>query len=582
MTDESNFVSLFRNRVAENPDKRAIVFLRDSGSRVTEEALTYRELDRQVKRVASWLLANTSFGDRVILLFPPGTQFVIGFLACLYSGAIAIPVPLPSGAGRDLARLQGLALDSSARVVLTESRFAGTVHDWIDNQVLPARVSYAATDLLPEGSPYEWELPELTGAAIAFVQYTSGSTSAPRGVIVKHANLMHNQRLMQHAFGTNRDTSAVGWLPHYHDMGLIGLLLHPLYVGGTTHFMSPLTFLKRPYWWLWAIDKYRSTISVAPNFAFELATRRITDDQLAGLDLSSLSVLCNGSEPIRYETLHGFTERFKHAGLDEHALLPCYGLAESTLFVTGTKGRGVVSRTVDAGALERSEVLEPARPSESKVLVSSGAPAGVTIRVVDPASHEVLADGRVGEIWLHSGSVGAGYWNQPTETARTFRARTADGAGDFLRTGDLGVIDNGELYVIGRLKEMLIVNGRNLYPADIEQVSHGAHPVLRTGRAAAFAVGDRAEQLVLVHEVSMTRLKDVSAGELVQLVQRKVRAELDVHLAQVVLVNCGSVSKTTSGKVQRRLMRDRFLSGQLNIVALDGVPTTCNGTKVAP
>jgi acyl-CoA synthetase (AMP-forming)/AMP-acid ligase II len=582
LSDESNFVSLFRRRVAEAPDKRAMVFLHDAGPGVSEETVTYRELDRAVKRVASWLLANTSFGDRAILLFPPGTQFLTGFLACLYAGVIAVPAPLPNGSGRDLARLQGVALDSGARTILTESRFASTVYDWIDNQVLPARVSYAATDLLPEGSPYEWELPELTGETIAFLQYTSGSTSVPRGVVVKHANLMHNQRLIRHALGSTRDLMGVGWLPHYHDMGLIGMLLHPLSVGGTIIFMSPMTFLKRPYWWLWAVDKYRCTMSVAPNFAFDLANRRITDEQLAGLDLSSLTALCNGSEPIHHETLRTFADRFSGAGLDERAILPCYGLAESTLFVTGTKGRGMVSRTVDIAALERNELRDPATPADGKVLVSCGTPDGVTIQIVDPASHEVLPDGRVGEIWLRSSSVAAGYWNQPAATAQTFRAIPAEGTADFLRTGDLGVIEHGELYVVGRLKEMLIVNGRNLYPADIEHVAHSAHPVLQAGCAAAFAVGDRSERLVLVHEVGVHRLKDVSAEELIRLVQGKVRAELDVDLVQVVLVNNGAIAKTTSGKIQRRLMRDRFLSGQLNVLAMDGVPTTLNGAKVAP
>lgn len=581
LSDGLDFVTLFRNRVAEHADKRALVFLRESGTSMTEESVTYRDLDSRARRVAIWLQENTAPGERAILLFPPGPEFVVGFLGCLYAGVIAVPAPLTAAGGNGAARSRALALDAQASVILTESSYAATIRDWIDHHILPGRMRHAATDLLPAVSPRSWRPVKLTTQTTAFLQYTSGSTDLPKGVVVTQGNLMSNQHLIQQSMGTGRDISLVGWLPHFHDMGLIGQLLHPLYLGGTTHFMSPMTFLMRPYRWLWAISRYRGTVSVAPNFAFGLTADRVTDEQLAELDLSSLRVLGNGSEPVRYDSLQAFTERFRPAGLDERSILPCYGLAESTLFVTGTKNRGIVTRTVDPQALEQHELKDADSSANSRVLVSCGIPSGVTIRIVDPRTRQPLPDGQVGEIWVRGGSVAAGYWNRPMESVETFRATATDGDYPFLRTGDLGVLDGGELYVIGRLKEMLIINGRNLYPWDIERTAHLAHPALGKGRAAAFAIGERYDQVVLVHEVNAARLREASADELAELVRRKVRAELDVHLAHVVMVRSGAIAKTTSGKVQRRLMREKFLTGQLKPHPTSATTVTYSGSKVS-
>lgn len=580
MSDGLDFVTLFRNRVAENADKRALVFLRESGTGMTEESVTYRDLDSRARRVAIWLRENTEPGERAILLFPPGPEFVVGFLGCLYAGVIAVPAPLTASGGNGAARSRALAHDAQASVILTESSHAATIRDWLDHHVLPRRMRHAATDLLPAASPRAWFPVKLSWQTTAFLQYTSGSTDRPKGVVVTQGNLMSNQHLIRQALGTGRDISLVGWLPHFHDMGLIGQLLHPLYLGGTTHFMSPMTFLMRPHRWLWAVSRYRATVSVAPDFAFRLATDRVTDEQLAELDLSSLRVLCNGSEPVRHDSLKAFIERFRPAGLDERAILPCYGLAESTLFVTGTKSRGMVTRAVDAQALERNELKDADSAANSSVLVSCGTPSGVTVRIVDPLTRRPLPDGQVGEIWVRGGSVAAGYWNQPMESVQTFRATAADGDYPFLRTGDLGVLDGGELYVTGRLKELLIVNGRNLYPWDIERTAHLAHPALGRGRAAAFAIGERWDQVVLVHEVSAARLREASADELAALVRRKVRADLDVQLAHVVIVRSGAIAKTTSGKVQRRLMREKFLSGQLKPHQTSSTTVTFADSKV--
>jgi acyl-CoA synthetase (AMP-forming)/AMP-acid ligase II len=559
-----SFVSLFRHRVANHGDKTALVYLRYSGAATTEQHMSYRELDRNARRVAAWLQARAAVGDRTMLLYPPGPQFAAGFLGCLYAGVIAVPAPWPDTGGRGYARFRGLAHHTGARTVLTESRFAGAMPDWIDDGALPGDVAWGFTDTLPEELETGWAQPELSGSTAAFLLYGSGSTTTPKGAVVTHGNLLCNQRQIQLALGTSRDTSVLGWLPHYHEMGLVGQLLHPLYLGGTAYAMSPMAFLKRPYLWLRAISDHRCSVSLVPGFAFDLAVRRITDDQLSSLDLSSLSVLCNGSGPIDAKTLRAFTDRFRQAGLNEHAMASCYGLAEATFFVTGTGSRGPVTRTVSQEALERN-ALRDATPADSeRVLVSSGTIRGTEVRIVDPDSRRVLPDGRIGEIWLRGDNIAAGYWDRPEDGRHTFGARTACGAGDFLRTGDLGAIDGGELYVTGRLDDVLIQDGRNIYPTDIEHVARRAHPALSTGASGAFAIGERSEQIVLVHEVEAAQLKQTTPAELIRLARQHVMSEVDVHLAQVVLVPPGIVSKTTSGKVERGLMRDRFLAGRLD------------------
>jgi acyl-CoA synthetase (AMP-forming)/AMP-acid ligase II len=564
VSDRGDFLTRFRDRVSEHGDKNALVFLADSGSGVNPTVFDYAELDRRARRVAAWLGEFVKPGDRAMLLFVPGPQFMVGFLGCLYAGVAAIPAPMPDSNGRGLARLGGIARDADVRVVLSESGVIDEIAAWVEQAGLAGRVDYTAVDTLPEGIESSWQAPPISGDTIAFLQYTSGSTSEPKGVMITRANLLHNEEEISRAIRSTTDDIGVGWLPQFHDMGLIGQLLHPLYMGATIVFMSPLTFLKRPYLWLWAITEYRATISIAPNFAFELATRRITDKQLATLDLSSIRLILNGSEPIQGPTIDAFTERFTSAGLHPDVVWPCYGLAETTLFVTGSRN-GKKERRVDPKALERNEIVDAVSGKEARTLISSGSADRLDVRIVDPQSFTTLEDGRIGEIWVRGNSVAAGYWNQPTLTEETFHAVT-DGEGGFLRTGDLGALVDGELYVTGRLKDMLVINGRNLYPHDIEHVARQVHPALQAGVGATFVVGDQPARLVLVHEIKTAALAGTPVDEVVRNIRAEVRNELDLHVSEVVLLARGGVARTTSGKVRRGEMRTKFLAGELKPV----------------
>ncbi|WP_197523167.1 fatty acyl-AMP ligase [Actinokineospora pegani] len=564
MSERSDFVGHFRDRVSEQGPKQALVFLADSGSGVTEQSYDYIELDRRARRVAVWLGERTEPGDRAMLLFLPGPEFMVGFLGCLYAGVVAVPAPMPDSNGRGITRLAGIARDADVRAVLSESAVEQAIDAWITASELTGTVAHAAVDTLPEGGEDAWAPVPLSGESVAFLQYTSGSTSDPKGVMVTHANLLHNEAEIHRAVGSTADTAVGSWLPQFHDMGLIGQLLHPLYLGSTSVFMSPLTFLKRPYLWLWALSEYKVPISVAPNFAFELAVRRITDEQLATLDLSHVKWILNGSEPINAATLDAFTERFAAAGLPRGAVFPCYGLAETTLFVTGSRG-GRVHTDIDPKALEAGEVRRSSEPG-ARTLVSSGTAGGLEVRVVDPETHQVLAEGRTGEIWVRGGSVAAGYWKNPEKTAETFNAAaiTEDGAtAGYLRTGDIGALLDGQLYVTGRLKDMLIVNGRNLYPHDLELTARGVHRALHSGVGAAFVVEGKPEKLVVVHEVKASELDGSTLDDIAKAVRAELRAEYDVHLHELVLLPRGGVYRTTSGKVRRGTMRDKYVAGAL-------------------
>ncbi|MER5424550.1 fatty acyl-AMP ligase [Streptosporangium roseum] len=557
-----SFVERVRAQADRCGHERSYTFVEDRRGELTESRLTFAEIDTRARSTGAWLAGRRAADQTALLLYPAGLEFLTAFLGCLYSRVIAVPSPLPQTDPRALERAEGIIKDADVRFVLTDSANQAMLTRWLRDVGLDGAVECVATDTLDLPGPEEWAMPEIGPDTLAYMQYTSGSTSEPRGVMLTHANLLHNEEEIWRAIGSPEEGVGVGWLPHYHDMGLIGMLLQPIYAGGDLYFASPIAFVMRPALWMEMISRYRAGYTVAPNFAYEWCAGRVTDGQAAGLDLSSLRFALNGAEPVRTGTLRAMTGRFGAAGFSEKAWAPAYGMAEATLVVTATPlGHGPLIRRFDTDALERHEAV----PAPDGVeLVGCGRPISMTVRIVDPETHAVLPDGSVAEIWVRGASVARGYWQRAEASRDAFGGRTADGDGPFLRTGDLGFMLDGELYVTGRSKDVVIVNGRNLYPQDLEEAAREAHPSL--GAAAAFGVEAGGEHVVLVQEVRRQRLGGASAGEVARLVQGELARLFGLPSMSVVLVERGGVGKTTSGKVQRSRTRDLLLGGSLPVV----------------
>ncbi|HEX5748905.1 MAG TPA: amino acid adenylation domain-containing protein [Archangium sp.] len=558
LPDGTTFVDVLRERALLQPDARVFTFLDEAG----ESSVTYRELDEGARAVAATLHQHLAPGDRALLLYPPGREYVLGFLGCLYAGVIAVPAypPDPSRLARTLPRLQSLVADCQATAALTTSGLldmAGVVTE--DAPGLRA-LRWLATDALAPGASHAWSAPALSSDDLAFLQYTSGSTGTPKGVMLSHRNLLHNSGLIALGFDASPQPVGVIWLPPYHDMGLIGGILQPLYRDIPTVLMSPLFFLQRPLNWLEAISRHGGTVSGGPNFAYELCVRKTTPEQRAALDLRGWEVAFCGAEPIRPETLDRFAEAFAPAGFRREAFHPCYGLAEGTLIVSG--GRKATPPVVRR--LEHSG-------RQGASMVGCGASLGdQTVRIVDPETCEPCAPGHVGEIWVRGASVARGYWERSDDTARVFQARLAgSGEGPYLRTGDLGVLEGDELFVTGRRKDLLIIRGRNHYPQDLELTVERCDPGLRPGCGAAFSVDSGGEErLVIVQEFA-----DRSGGDLeirtrdvIARIRQAVAEEHELGVHAVVLLVPGSIPKTSSGKIQRHACRTAFLRGSLEAV----------------
>jgi acyl-CoA synthetase (AMP-forming)/AMP-acid ligase II len=581
----STLVEILRGRALQQPEQRAYTYLVDGEAE--GDHLTYAALDCQARSIAALLQSHQACGERALLLYPAGLEFIAAFFGCLYAGVIAVPLPPPNLAQpqRTLPRLLAIIRDAQPSVVLTTSAILSNTHGLFTQAAELQNMRWLATDNVTSRLAQEWKDPTVTKNTLALLQYTSGSTAEPKGVVISHGNLVHNSAYINHVFALIPDSVTVTWLPAFHDMGLTNGIIQPVYKGRPCYLMPPVSFLMRPIRWLQAVSRYKATISGGPNFAYDLCTRRITPEQRATLDLSSWDVAYNGAEPVRADTMKRFAATFAPCGFRSSALHPCYGLAEATLLVSGGSLRDKMSRTIQVPAFEQNRVVEAcAQDQNVRTLVGSGHALDDTrIVIAHPELLTVCAPDEVGEIWVSGPSVAQGYWNRPEDTERACRAYLKDtGEGPFLRTGDLGFMKDGELFVTGRLKDLIIISGRKLYPQDIELTVEQSHPALRPACCAAFSVdGTGEEQLIIaaevdpryqptVHNPSDAEAHAHSNGRLpldveavVRAIRRAVAEEHDVRAHTVVLVRAGRVPKTTSGKVQRHACQASFLKGTL-------------------
>ncbi len=562
----STLVQLLRHRARCQPDATAFVYLVDGEHEQVE--LTYKELDRQARAIAAWMKEWDLAGERALLLYPAGLEFIAAFFGCLYAGVVAVPV-YPPRRNRSLARIQAIADDAEAKVALTTDTVLNRVEPLIDETPHLKELTWLATCHAPTGIEDQWDPPEIRGDTLAFLQYTSGSTGTPKGVMLNHANLVHNSALIACGFEHTRSKDGVFWLPSYHDMGLIGGILQPVYLGRPNVLMSPMSFLQKPYRWLAAITRFKATTSGGPNFAYDLCVRKITPEQRATLDLSSWDVAFNGAEPVRAETIDQFCDVFGPCGFRREAFYPCFGLAEATLIVSGGfTGDPPVIRTFEARSLVSGRVVD-AEPDDEGVRALVGCGQNLPdqqIVIADPENQTRCPSGQIGEIWVHGPSVAMGYWRRPEVTKATFQATLKDtGEGPFLRTGDLGFLLDGELFVTGRLKDLIIFRGVNHYPQDIERTMQQSHPRLRPDCGAAFTVeeGGR-EKLIVVNEVERHKTADLDA--ICERIHREVAAEHELSLDVIMLIRAGSVPKTSSNKIQRHACREGYLNHSLDVV----------------
>ncbi len=559
----STLVELLRHRASEDPDRTALTFLADADT--VKASLTYAQLDHKARAIAAMLQSRGLDGQRALLVYPPGLDYVAALFGCLYAGTVAVPT-YPPRRNRSTDRLQAIVANAQAAAVLTTpaiDAFAGRL--W-GQRLNRQPLQWLITDETSTSDAQAWHEPSLSGESLAILQYTSGSTATPRGVMLSHTNLLHNSRWIERCFEHTRDSRGVIWLPPYHDMGLIGGILQPLHLGCTCYLMSPTSVFSNPFSWLQAVSRYRASTSGGPNFAYELCLRKVTPQQRATLDLSCWHIAFTGAEPVRADTLERFTEMFSSCGFRHEAFYPCYGLAEATLMVSGgDKHTAPLTLRVDKASLEANQVV-PADPEEpgSQTLVGCGhSLADQQIVIVDPQKQSRSRPGEIGEIWIAGPSVANGYWDQPELSRQTFAAHLADsGEGPFLRTGDLGFLQEGELFITGRLKDLIILCGRNLYPQDLEQTAERSHPDLNPCCGAAFSIeSDGQERLVLAYEVIPRREPDVNA--VAEAVRRAVAEEHEVELHDFVLLRLGGMPKTSSGKIQRQACRNAFLAGTL-------------------
>lgn len=565
MRNVSSLAEVLEHQAAVRPDVAAVTVYTDRpGER---PSLSFQTLHAQAAGLAGRLAEETAPGDRALLIFPSSLEFVVAYFACLMAGVVAVPMMLPRrNANHDASA--AIIADCKPRIALTagpEADPRGTLRERLIadgiRQVPVELAAEPAAALRLLRSPTE----------LAFLQYTSGSTSTPKGVMVSHRNLLDNLAMMRARLGNHAGSAHVSWIPLYHDLGLIMNLLQPIYLGAPCVLMTPSGFMHRPLNWLRAIHEHRAEVAAAPNFAYDLCVDRFRPEQMDGIDLSGWKIALNGAEPVRAATLDRFTATFAPYGFDAGAMRPAYGLAEATLLVSAAqRGERPRIREVSAGALKKANLAAPENAGDVLRIASCGsAMDGLSLAIVDPQTRRRSLPGQIGEIWVRASCVAGGYWQRPAESEAVFRACIEPAPGEavepgaaWLRTGDLGHLDaDGELYIVGRLKDVMIIRGVNHYPQDIEATIAASHPALRRDHGAAFAVPDAAgiDRIVAVQEIERAQRHGLAEAEVISAIRAAVVNNHDVALHQIVLIRPGTLPKTTSGKIQRSLARQRWL-----------------------
>jgi len=568
LTEVETLVDLLCRRSCLHSNKIIYSYIKNG---VVQESLSFRSLDCKARAIAVQLQDCSRFGDRALLIYPPGLEYIAAFFGCLYAGVIAVPT-YPPKRNRADQWLQSILQNSKSTLVLTNGDILADIKKYLECGTTFEGISYVTTDNIDIEYAKNWNKPQITAKTLAFLQYTSGSTSSPKGVMLSHHNLLHNLSLIYQAFEHSSESRVVSWLPPYHDMGLIGGILQPLYAGMSAFLMSPTCFIQQPYCWLKAISDFKATTSGAPNFAYDLSIQKISQAQKETLDLSCWDLAFTGAEPIRHDTLERFYNSFSICGFRKQSFYPCYGLAENTLFVTGKVKKELPSvAIVDTDSLLQHNIKYSTIHETTKLtlLVSSGcALPEQKIKIVDPLTTSLCLPDQIGEIWISSQSVASGYWNLQVENERTFNARLPGYDDKFLRTGDLGFIHENELFVTGRIKDLIVIRGLNYYPQDIELTIENSHTALQDNACAAFSIEiDNEERLVIVQEIKRTYFRKLNIEEVISAISHAIFINHGISVYAITLLMPGAIPKTSSGKIQRSKCRLKFIKKEFGSIA---------------
>lgn len=570
----SHIVEILRHRAINQPLQQSYTFLADGETE--SGTLTYQELDTKARAIAAFLQSQKMTGKNALVVYPyhQGLEFVTAFFGCLYAGVVAV-TDNPPRHNKYLTKMQKRVVSAETAIAITTKQLVTQVQQEISqNEDIDPRfkqLQWVATDDIPLSLADDYQEIDINSDTLAFLQFTSGSTGIPKGVMVTHGNIMHNSETIYQAFEHGEQSRGLIWLPLYHDMGLIGGVIQPLYGGFPTVLMSPVSLIQNPLRWLQAISRYQITTSGGPNFAYDLLCQ-VPPEAREQLDLSSWDLAFSGAEPIRAETLNRFANHFAPCGFRQEAFYPCYGMAETTLIISGgAKKSPPVVKYLDRAALENHQVI-PINPEQggARAVISCGKGwLGDELIIVDNQSLTRCKPHEVGEIWVRGAGVGKGYWHQPEETDRSFRAYLADtGDGPFLRTGDLGFIEDGEVFITGRIKEMMILWGRNHYPQRIEETVQQSHPAFRQNCGAAFSIDVQGEErLVIVQELERSYLRNADINQLIELIINVVAVEHIAEVYAIALLRPSTIPKTSSGKIQRSQCKQKYLEQNLGAIA---------------